>query len=115
MKTKSRILIAAALALAFTSCSASTPKPLEVRDGAPGTATVVGRIQMYKDGARLHVGPRSRPLVGWIQGPKPLSSVGLRAQANGKVKTIAVEDADGWFVAHLAPGRYSMGLQYYVY
>jgi hypothetical protein len=90
-------------------------QPLEVSAGVPGTSLVVGRIQVYRGGERLHVGPRERPMFGWITGPTPLTTVGLREVYRNERFSVTIENADGWFAVHLPPGRYGIGLQYYIF
>jgi hypothetical protein len=94
---------------------ASRPPDVGVQP-LPGRSVVIGRVEIYKEGQRVNVGPRTAPLFGWITGARPLTDLHLVARhSHGEKMNIEIQDADGWFVAQLPAGKYGMGIRYYIY
>jgi len=106
-----------AVALSFVvGCTGTPPtRTLEMTAGPADTSLVIGRIRIYRRGQPLFVGPRERPLVGWIQGPTPLTTVGAHELQRDEHHSVDVENEEGWFEMHLPRGRYGIGLRHYIH
>jgi hypothetical protein len=108
--------VALILLLLGSACSpqrrGSTPAEIDV---PPGRSLVFGRIQLYKGGQPLHVGPAERPMFGWIEGARPLTTLTFRNLDTNDIYHVEIERDDGWFETTLPPGLYGVGLRYYIY
>jgi len=69
---------------------------------------------VYQHGTLLRVGPQERPFFGIFTGPSPATDIALRAE-DGRRYSATVMDPGGWFTIALPPGRYKMGMRYYIY
>lgn len=76
---------------------------------------VIGRIQVYRNGTPLNVGPREPPFFGFLAGASPLTDVSFREVEDGGKHRASVMDQEGWFMIALPPATYTMGVRYYTY
>ncbi len=114
MKDPSVIGAVVLLLAAAGGCTPRTiPSPPTV--GQLDRSRILGRIQLYRSGKPLRVGPARRPLVGWLEGERPLTSVSFLNVDTGGAFAVDVTTQDGRFETMLPPGRYAVGLRYAIY
>ncbi len=106
--------------LLLTVAAGCAPGPIPSRTTPPALgqldrSRIIGRIQLYKSGKPLRVGPAKRPLVGWLEGERALTTLSFRNVDTGGAFAIDITAQDGRFEAMLPPGRYGVGLRYAIY
>lgn len=101
----------ALLPLLVVGCAASST----VTNVTPGTplqpdrSLVVGRIELFKSGHQLHP-DRPSPT-----GTGPIGGLSFHNLVTGEFTSYRINDPLGRFEIVLPPGRYGLGIQYYIY